>query len=454
MIVPGLLWWLAFSPATMTQDSLAIWGAVRDGNAIPEMPFTYWAYVEIASLFGHALALVTLIQVLGLTTAIWIAARTLRLGPWAAALTTAVVMASPFGGLFAMALWKDVPTTILIIVGAVLLVRGILKGRHLVALLPGCISLFLAGLMRFESPFILLTWAGVLLILALFQVGPLRMRVIAAALALGVTSVLALVVASTVQAQVVGGSLSPWFKWKPAIADLAYVAAMEPLDQGDPLRAAHLMVTGEALVAAKKCDDNDSLFRTPGFDPAFVSAHEAEIAGWWARVAASYPHLVVRAHLCRGSAYLPPPLASDSGPYAIWNTTSILQPNDLNVSLYAPAIVRVPFLLWNSVWSERAGVIAWPGLLGLLGTVSLVFIGRWSPLRVPRLVFAACIWGSLVPFAAWTVLSDYRYVASAQLLCLVTILAALAGLASRKSFLPSQPLDLVSESDQTTDESR
>ena len=144
--------------------------------------------------------------------------------------------------------------------------------------------------------------------------------------------------------------------------------------------------------------------------------------------------------MCRGAAYLPPPLASNAGPYPNWNGTSI-EPNDFGVSFAMPLAVRTPLVFWYSIWASKANIIAWPGLLVLLGTFALTAIGRWRRERGPRLVLAATMWGILFPFAAWTVFSDYRYVASAQLIALVALSTYLAGLVSPGSFVEHSEID-------------
>ena len=434
IFVPGIVWWIAFFPATMSPDSIAVWDAVHEGRPLNIMPYAYWLYVYILSFGGNLLGLVSLVQVVGLSLSLFYVARSLGLRYAAASAVVGAIMASPFGGLFAVALWKDVPTVILVLAGSGALACWVRSSGKRLELLLGLLLLFVAGLLRFESPWLVLVAGGLLAIFSFLDRSPMRARGRRTAGWVILIALASLLVSSLLQSTLVGKGLPSWNKWIPAIADLAYVAAMEPRHQSAALVATRQMISGDALTAAADCTLNATMFYSRGFDASLADAWQENIFKWWVETAVTFPHLVAEAHLCRGAAYLPPPLASDAGPYPNWNGTSI-EPNDFGVSFAMPLAVRTPLVFWYSIWASKANIIAWPGLLVLLGTLALAAIGRWRRERGPRLVLAATMWGTLLPFAAWTVFSDYRYVASAQLIGLVALSTYLAGLVSSGAFV-------------------
>jgi len=437
-VLPGLVWWLAFLPAVMTPDSMAIWGAVLAGEPLPVMPYTYWLFVSTLSLGGRTLGLLTLLQAVGLGLAIVYVSRSIGLTSRSACLISAVVMTTPFGGLFAVTLWKDVPATIAMLLGAGALAQWI-SGRGSERLLAcGCGALVVAGLLRFETPLVLCVVGLCILVLSVLGEPNVRRRIVAVGCLVLLAGIASLLMATIAQSALVGRSLPSWNKWIPGIADLAYIAAMEPNDQRESLSAARQIVSGEALRAAEDCSQHATMFYSDGFNPGLAAEWESRIPMWLLEASVTYPHRTVEAHLCRGAPFLPPPFASSAGPSPVWGGTSIVQPNDFGLEFANPLAVRTPFIAWNALWNARASVVGWPGLLALLGSLSLVALGRWRPQRGRRLVLAGFMWGPLLPFAAWTVLSDFRYVATVQILGVVAILSWVATVATRGACLENE----------------
>lgn len=432
MLLPGLIWWIAFWPATMSRDSLTTWAAVVEGQPLEVMPVAYWALVFLASLGGRALAVVTLTQVVALTIALYSLSRAVGLTSRRSAVVSGVVMLTPFGGLFAVTLWKDVPTAILMLFGASFLAKSMRSRSFSRESVYGFVLIFVAGLLRFEAPLVIGTIGVVMLSFALLaESGSRRVLARSAGLLIGV-GFAAILVASSLQSLAASRGLPSWNKWIPAIADLAYVAATDPNASGPGVDAAREMVTGAALDYAADCQNHSRIFYDEGFKTQAVVRLEDRLPFLWFDALVTNPFPIVEAHICRGAPYLPPPLASSAGPHN-WVITTIEQPNPSGLSLAAPVMVRQPLVAWAALWTARSGFLAWPGLLGLVGTLSLIAIGRWKRDRSPRLVLAAVMWGTLLPFAGWTVLTDFRYAAVAQLIGVVAFVSYLGLLAFPES---------------------
>ena len=415
MFVPGLLWWVAFWPATMSTDSLAIWSAVVRAEPLNEMPVAYWLFVLLASLGGRALALVSLLQVVGLTFAIHRLSFSLGLSIRRCAAVSGLVMLTPLGGLFAVTLWKDVPATICFLLAASCLAKQVSTRGISSGLVLGLSLLFLAGLFRFEAPIVIGSVGVVLAILSVLAESRARIILAKTAGLVVIVAAIAMAGSSLMQSLIAERGLASWNRWIPAISDLAYVASTDTNARGNGIEAVGEMVSGTAIEFAADCKNHGQIFYDPGFDAEAVRRFEAQIPRWWLEALINNPYPIVDAHLCRGAPFLPPPLASNAGPHN-WVVTTIEQPNEFELSFASPVSLRQPFVAWTAVWTSRAEIVAWPGLLSLIGTVSLVAIGRWRKSRSERLTLAAFAWGTLLPFAAWTVYSDFRYGAVAQLI--------------------------------------
>ena len=427
MLIPGIVWWLGFFPATMTVDSLAIWGAVLDGQALAEMPVAYWVFVYLTSLGGRALALVELVQTIGLSFAVFALGRAMGQSLLRSAVVSGLVMASPLAGQFAVTLWKDVPFTVLLIGATALWATSFRDHSARKFRWLGFVLAFLAGLMRFEAPAVLAVSGCFVVALAFLAETRNRIRLVRTGLGIGAVALAALLVASLAQSLFVGRGLPTWNKWIPAVADLAYVAVNDPGADRAGVREARTWISGNAVTFAEDCNANYRLFYDDGFARSAVRNVESQIPRWWLEELISNPFTIIEAHVCRGAPFLPPPLSAGPVP-SNWVTTTIEQ-NDLGLSFGSPLALRQPLVMWTALWTTRSEVLAWPGLWGLIGSVGLIAIGRWKRTRAPRLQIAAVIWGSLLPIAAWTVTFDFRYAAFAQVTgaaVLVTYLGLLA----------------------------
>ncbi len=113
--VPMLVWFLAFKPGIMTNDSLDVWGQVVSGVWVDWHPPVYTALQWVSYQLVGTPALATLVQTLALA---WAMSRLLRVAVevglpavpvWAFG---ALVALTPPVGAFSVHLWKDVPYTV------------------------------------------------------------------------------------------------------------------------------------------------------------------------------------------------------------------------------------------------------------------------------------------------------------------------------------------------------
>ena len=133
--VPMLVWFLAFKPGIMTNDSIDVWGQVLSGVWVDWHPPVYTAFQWVSYQLVGSPALATLVQTLALA---WAMSRLLRVAVqiglpavpvWAFG---ALVALTPPVGAFSVHLWKDVPYTVAFLLVVEFFLRAGLERLRLV----------------------------------------------------------------------------------------------------------------------------------------------------------------------------------------------------------------------------------------------------------------------------------------------------------------------------------
>jgi hypothetical protein len=114
-VLPMLMWWAGWYPAVMSSDSVDQWGQVLSFEFFNSHPITHTAYLWLISLVWETPAAVALVQVLLLAILLAVIARRLvEIGvrTWMAVSVVWVVALLPMTAVTTIAIWKDVPFTL------------------------------------------------------------------------------------------------------------------------------------------------------------------------------------------------------------------------------------------------------------------------------------------------------------------------------------------------------
>jgi hypothetical protein len=411
----NLFWLLASWPISMSPDSLDVWGQVQSGDYRNDHPVTYTIFVKIFSLGGRYLPLVSATQLFLLSTGILLTTYTLSKNLKQSAYITSIIMLAPTAGALATTLWKDVPFVGLILIGLSLLFR---KSN-----IFGLLTLTLGASFRHNGWLMLFTIAGVILIAAILKNKYLKhyfWKIVAA----GAISFLLIISASKL---IDAKPASTWLTWSPAMADLAYLASRTPNDASSIHETVALYSSGESLARSADCTNVNGLIFSSGFNQLELDGKIDQIIREYVKLIKSDPRLILRLHLCRAQAFIPPPFST--GPsYYYWTQMIILQPNDFNL-IPNPPIKKVRDMglnLWR-FWDSNLKTLLWPGLITLVSSLIFLvnFIGRSNYNKQSWVFWFLTMWAALFSFIPWSNAQDFRYALLSYLVAQIIILTAL-----------------------------
>ena len=411
----NLFWLLASWPISMSTDSLDVWGQVQSGDYRNDHPVTYTIFVKIFSLGGRYLPLVSATQLFLLSTGILLTTYTLSKNLKQSAYITSIIMLAPTAGALATTLWKDVPFVGLILIGLSLLIR---KSN-----IFGLLTLTLGASFRHNGWLMLFTIAGVILIAVILKNKYLKhyfWKIVAA----GAISFLLIISASKL---IDAKPASTWLTWSPAMADLAYLASRTPNDATSIHETVALYSSGESLARSADCTTITGMVFSEGFSKENLDSKMNKIISEFIKLIKNDPRLVLRLHLCRSQAFIPPPFSA--GPsYYYWTQMIILQPNDLNLIPNPPIdkVSEISLNLWK-FWDSNLKTLLWPGLIVLASSlVFLINLKRHLRSNEESWVFwFLTMWSSLLSLIPWSVAQDFRYALLSYLVAQIIILITL-----------------------------
>ena len=324
-------------------------------------------------------------------------------------------MLAPTAGALATTLWKDVPFVGLILIGLSLLFR---KSN-----IFGLLTLTLGASFRHNGWLMLFTIAGVILIAAILKNKYLKhyfWKIVAA----GAISFLLIISASKL---IDAKPASTWLTWSPAMADLAYLASRTPNDASSIHETVALYSSGESLARSADCTNVNGLIFSSGFNQLELDGKIDQIIREYVKLIKSDPRLILRLHLCRAQAFIPPPFST--GPsYYYWTQMIILQPNDFNL-IPNPPIKKVRDMglnLWR-FWDSNLKTLLWPGLITLVSSLIFLvnFIGRSNYNKESWVFWFLTMWAALFSVIPWSNAQDFRYALLSYLVAQIIILTAL-----------------------------
>lgn len=411
----NIFWLLSSWPMNMSPDSLNVWEQVQSGYYSNDHPVTYTIFVKILSIGGRYLPLVSIVQLIILSTGILLVCFTLLKNISISMYITSIIMLTPTAGVLATTLWKDVPFVGLILIGFALLIKNI----HFF----GFISLALGASFRHNGWVTLLAIAG-LMSLAIILRSVSFKKYIYKVFAAGILSFFIIFISAKL---VDAKPTSTWLTWSPALADLAYLAARTPNDASNIHETVALFSTGESLTRAADCTSINGMIFSPGFNSTSLDRNLDRIIREFLILVKSDPKLVMRLHLCRSQAFIPPPIST--GPsYFYWTQKIIIAPNnfDLKPNPPIPIIREIGLKIWK-LWDSYPSYLLWPGFVILSASIFLL-VNLMNILKVSReiwLFYTITMWGALVSIIPWSAAQDFRYALLSYLIAQIFIIITL-----------------------------
>lgn len=416
LVLVNVFWLISSWPMSMSPDSLDVWEQVKNGVYRNDHPVTYTIFVKIFSLGGNFLPLVSAVQLILLSAGILFACFTILKNFPVSMFITSIIMLAPTAGALATTLWKDVPFTSLILIGSSLVVKNF---NFL-----GVIFLSIGASFRHNGWLLLLTIAILIALLLIFRNNLLKRYLWILITASTASFLIIIMSAKLMDAK----PASTWLTWSPALADLAYIASRTPNDASEIHETVALFSTGDSLTRSADCTNINGMVFSDGFKKNNLDKHLGKILQEFLTLVRSNPQLILRLHLCRAQAFIPPPISS--GPsYFYWTQMIIIEPNDFKLTPNPP----IPFIrelglkIWG-LWDSDLKLLLWPGLVTLISSFAFL-INIKSRLKQRGEIWTFWIiamWGALFSIIPWSAAQDFRYALFsyliAQIFILVTIL--------------------------------
>lgn len=416
LVLVNVFWLISSWPMSMSPDSLDVWEQVKNGVYRNDHPVTYTIFVKIFSLGGNFLPLVSAVQLMLLSAGILFACFTILRNFPVSMFITSIIMLAPTAGALATTLWKDVPFTSLILIGSSLVV----KNFNFI----GVIFLSIGASFRHNGWLLLLTIAILIALLLIFRNNLLKRYLWILITASTASFLIIIMSAKLMDAK----PASTWLTWSPALADLAYIASRTPNDASEIHETVALFSTGDSLTRSADCTSINGMVFSDGFKKNNLDKHLGKILQEFLTLVRSNPQLILRLHLCRAQAFIPPPISS--GPsYFYWTQMIIIEPNDFKLTPNPPFpfIRELGLKIWG-LWDSDLKLLLWPGLVTLISSFAFL-INIKSRLKQRGEIWTFWIiamWGALFSIIPWSAAQDFRYALFsyliAQIFILVTIL--------------------------------
>jgi hypothetical protein len=421
-LLMGLLWFLHDFPARMSSDSITTWDQVINANYHNDHPVFYTFYVKILSMDGRYVWMVALFQIF---LTVFILQRIFKGFDFNSITVSTLIFLSiltPVFGAFVTTIWKDVPFSLFLLLSAVY-AKDYLISRSNRDLAKFAVLLTIGISFRHN---------GWLLAIALIPVGFLVLRTIARVK--GLKKIGLVVACSILASQLISNALivatdtvreEKFLSYLSFATDLAYISSAHPVKSTPEIdRLVGTFSTGDSFTGAANCTGVGYMIIPNGFLKSGIEQNSRQILTVWLESTTSKLNLILEARKCRALPFLPPPLI-DHPVHPTWLANGIYQPNEFAL---APQRVALPFIglltSWEKLWQKYALIVAWPGALGLFGTLILGFFSRkktgTSSYLLGRILIVL-VWSTLLPLSVIALAPDYRYAATAQFVGIIGV---------------------------------
>jgi hypothetical protein len=426
--------WIASSwPATMTPDSLDIWGQVKSLHFNDWHPVSYTLFVLFSSCFGKFVWLTVIAQTAIVNFSIFKYLRLLMPDkpPKRIFFYLGLLMSTPFFGAMEVTIWKDTLYGALILLGITYMLESKSYSRKSILISSALIGL--GSGMRHEGWVVLLV-VNVCVLFWKYRSGPSQ-KYLKNYLKI---SMVALIISVLIPASVnflTRATLSPsWLQTVPLLHDLEYVNNTQPeLLSLDSQKLLNQIASGDSAAGAKDCSATTSMIFSKGFNSSLATSYRWKIFSIFKREAQGPARsLLLYAHACRGMSFVPPPFSSHpiSG---YWVDSGITTPNPFNLQQenLTPGIGMIRSA-WIYVWEYNRTFTAWPGLHLLILLILIpILVGRR---KLNDGFYYLCCFAISRHFVliVWAVGQDYRFAFITYLFTLPLLLSWGVGILSLK----------------------
>lgn len=386
IIVPFLVWFLAFYPGGYSVDSIAILQFV-DGQIWTEMHTVFYQiFVFLTSAGGKVPSFTIFVQGILVCMSTLHLVRTLA--PSSSRNRTrqlsAILMCLPYFGGIATVLWKDVVSSALLLLFCSMLIRLVKskfakldKKLRFERKLMGVITLGCVAInFRHETVYIIMLTLIVYLAsylaakskMKFFQKNLLEFKFVSLVLLLVVIGgqISNIFVVKTLQAQ----QLPKETNYGVMASDLAYMA----FHNRNPELMSYVSrySTGDSFIGAGTCGNDVDFAYSSGFAPKAILDLNPPVIETWLRWIIKEPALYLQHRICNSYPFIPFPLIQDAGwPYFIHFGIEL---NGLNLDSTSPIeseVLKKGLVGFHNFVSKNF----WPGLLLTLGLLAL-FLNR------------------------------------------------------------------------------
>ena len=415
----GSIWLASVWPGRLSADSLASVEQIKSGQFSAWHPVPYTLFIKVTSFDLKFLGLTSIVQVALMAWAAQQLLQSFGLSVRRQRVLVALFMATPFGGAFAQTLWKDVLATVLLSLGLAFSIKYLtaFSSRKLWVSLA---FFSLAGAMRYNIPPTLAAAAALVGLFGwIFRLHSAAMRL---ATALCAAAVVGVGMQGAANELVAAEPAPSHFSYAPLIADVAFVASVDPKAPITLTEALGSFSEAQSRDGAAYCASINPLFFNPGFDSRAADSVAERIFPLWIEAVRSAPLLVLKSHYCKASVFLPPPFGWPTG-WAYWIHPGI-DPNSLGIQAGSLAGLGEAMNRWLSIWIGQARYVAWPGLWLLITGCVLWRVRRRLALLIP---IASLLTANVVALLVYAPAPDFRYAAVVQMVGVLALMAVLDG---------------------------
>jgi hypothetical protein len=407
LLAANLFWLLSSYPATMSVDSVLVWNEVKTGDFSVTHTLAFEVYVWLLSLGGKYLFLVSTFQLALTSTVVFQYISFFCRGKYSSKVVvnlTSIIVFTPFAGANAVTLWKDIPFTLLILLGTLQLIKSELNYKTY--LIGGALIGF-GALFRREG-FVLFFIMFSTLTVFLFFVKQGRKTIFKLAIVFLGTFLFSASLSSLSSSFVGDSKSSSWVKYAAMLHDLEWIANSDPSLLGEKdLRILNLISSGLSASRSTDCLSVNGLVYSSGFSEHFANFYSRDIPKMWFKaVNSSAANEIAKVRYCRNSAFLPVPIGSPlaNGYWVDHGSLGTFEAKNPVMNIFSKL-----GLFWIFAWSGNGSIVAWPGI-HICSLLVLVFVHvRINKASKKSYLLSILAFARLLTLLLVGVAQDYRY---------------------------------------------
>jgi len=398
----ALVWIWSKWPGVFSPDSLDTWTQVQTLKFADWHPVTFTTLVYFFSIGGNSLLSLLIVQHLLMICFVKYSLSIVL--PHTSVLNrnllSALIYLLPFVGSIASTVWKDLYSTVFILLGLLVL----FDQKSLLKRYSGWALLIIGSACRHEGPIVLvIDGLFVALVYLIYEKGGKKSEYVKIFSKFIFAAILSFFLNFALVNLVDATPAPTWMKYTSFLADLGYLRSENPRVFSDvDMKLMEEISTEDSKEFAANCTSSGWMINSSGFNTEAASANQQKFLGVWIRSLKADPRTLLKGRFCRTQAFLPPILSS--GPsYVYWNhleTSAPLvdgifpsrDPNSRALVYSNSSSLRTLLSMWEIAWNYKwnLNIFQWPGLLGFLQLLFLILV-FFMKRKPPRILIIFCI---------------------------------------------------------------